>query len=163
MKLAVMETTMDLSSGLTDGVKSYEIALLVMGVVLFAVLLGILVYMVVKNRDIKQILLFFLFPVVMIGFPAIQKISYDNLIIEVQRNTNAVRNDPQNTAAREDLSRQADKLEKRASGDPALLHKIAEANMVLGNTVKARQLNEQADRIRIEALPSREFRRKIER
>ena len=63
---------------LFHGLYNYEIVLMVAGILFFIFLVLLLAYLVVKGKEYKQMLAFFVFPVIMIGFPGVKKISYDN-------------------------------------------------------------------------------------
>jgi hypothetical protein len=77
-----------------EGLHNYEIVLLGLGVFLFVVLVFLLIYCVVKNRPLKQLLLFFFISIVMIGFSAIQKIRFENGAIELEKTAEELRNNP---------------------------------------------------------------------
>jgi len=96
-----------------EGLLSYEIALLVMGVLFFAVLLFLLIYLVINKRSYKGIIALFLFPVIMVGFPGIQKIRFDNGIVEIDRLTRAIEKNPANAEAKKTLELKLSELKGR--------------------------------------------------
>jgi hypothetical protein len=77
-----------------EGLQNYEFILLVLGILLFFVLLFLLIFCVVKNRSIKPLLLFFVLSLVMIGFPGIQKIKFEQAGIEFEKAAKEALNNP---------------------------------------------------------------------
>jgi hypothetical protein len=122
-----------------DGLLQYEIILLVLGVILFLVLLFLLIYLVMKQRAFKQLIPLFLIPIVMIGFPSIQKIKYDNGIVEIEKATKSLSEQPSNEKIKADLDLKIQNIQSRAATHPTGLMAIANARLALGDTVKARQ------------------------
>ena len=59
-----------------QGLYGYEQVMLGLGILLFLVLLFILLRCVVKDKPWGKVAGFFLLPILMIGFPSIQKLSY---------------------------------------------------------------------------------------
>jgi hypothetical protein len=76
---------MDIILNVKEGIYDYQLILLALGVLLFVVLLFLLIFSVVKKRPLKGLFLFFILPIIMIGFPAIQKISFQNLSDELDK------------------------------------------------------------------------------
>jgi hypothetical protein len=124
---------------LFNGLTGIEIILMVLGVMLFFVLLFLMVYMVIRNKSYKNLIAFFLIPVLMIGFPCIKKISYDKWCIELDNQTQKVITHPNDEGAKKSLAELIDKNETRAFNDPSELSKIAIARLALHDTIKAQQ------------------------
>jgi hypothetical protein len=84
------------------GLYSYEKVMLVCGVVLFAVLAALLMYSIVTKKSYLPLLSGFVLPIVMIGFPAVQKINFDNEVKDAQALADQVKSAPpgQETAAK---------------------------------------------------------------
>lgn len=122
---------------LFDGLYLYEIVLLVLGVLFFLVLLFVLLYFIMTKQAIKSLIFFFLIPIIMIGYPSIQKIQIGNIIIEIARLTHDVEQNPTDTKARAALIERLSEIEHRPISSPSSLIKIAEAHAVIGNKTKA--------------------------
>jgi tetratricopeptide (TPR) repeat protein len=130
-----------------NGLYSYEMILLVLGVILFITLLVILIIFAAQRRSLKGLVAFFLLPLVMIGFPGIQKITYENGVLSIEKLTDTVAQHPDNVIAREKLKAAIAVSEKRPNSDPAIFLKFSKAQAVLGDTIKAITSAEQALRI----------------
>lgn len=148
---------MDLFKGLYIG----EIILMVLGAVLCLVLIYLLVFLIMKKRSYKQMIVFFLLPVLMIGFPSIKKIKYDNGIVEIEKETRQVENNPQDAAAKQALAVKIQALQPRTLNDPKALEIMARANLSIGDTVKAREAVKSALRINPSLVPAQRLSRKI--
>jgi hypothetical protein len=111
-----------------------EIALLLLGIVFFLVLLFLLVYLIIKKRAYKQMVAFFLLPV----------------------NSN-----PKDTGAKKSLYEKIQKIESRASSDPSAQVALADANLSVGDTLKARQAINKALRIKPGLIPAQKLSRRI--
>ena len=120
-----------------EGLKSYEIVLLIMGVLLFLTLLSFLIYLILQKRDYKGLLPFFVIPIVMVGFPGIQKIKFDNGVIEVETLTATVEQDPTNVEAKNQLEVQLKAIGDRSVSKPSTLKIKEKAYMAVGDTPKA--------------------------
>ena len=99
---------MDIKEGLHD----YDLILLALGVTLFVVLLFLLIFSVVKKRQLKGLFLFFVLPIVMIGFPAFQKISFENGKVELDKAIEQAKKSP-TPENKKHLAAQIDKIEKQ--------------------------------------------------
>jgi len=130
---------------------------MVLGIIFFLVLVFMLIYLITKGKEFKQMVFFFLFPVVMIGFPGIKKISYDNGKIEIERETSKLLANPNDKAVRENLSVKVRNFESRASKDPTALVSLANANIALGDTAKARESVKKAVKINPKMILSKEL------
>ena len=126
---------------LIDNLFSYEIILLLLGVFLFMLLCAGLVYLIIKKQDVKKLLWFFPFPIIMIGYPSIQEIRIENDKLSIKKYTDEVIENPEDSIARSELSKVTEKLEKRAINIEDI-KVVAEANLVLGNPKKVIQLTE---------------------
>jgi len=133
-----------------EGLYFYEIVLIVLGTLLFLALLFGLVFYIIKGRELKKLLLFFLIPIVMIGYPSIQMISIDNGKFEIQKYTYDLKNDPTDTVAINTLTELVNEYDKREFASPELTMAIGEAHSLLGNDTKAIKYADQA----LESMPS---------
>ncbi|HXF48798.1 MAG TPA: hypothetical protein VNL73_05165 [Verrucomicrobiae bacterium] len=123
-----------------DGLLFHEKVLLVLGAVLFAVLLFILVYYAIHKRSLKSLLAFFLLPIAMIGYPSIQKISYSDGVLEVEKQTGEAEANPRDSVTRNTLKTNLRQLEQRPTANPDVLLKFAKANAAIGDTTNAVRL-----------------------
>ena len=120
---------------LSEGLFLYEVVLLILGVVMFVALVGILIYYVKQRRQIKPLLLFFGLPVVMIGFPAIKKITFNRDGMEIEKKTAEIAAKPPSaipTADKTDLRTAIEDYRARADDSAGALIKVARAEVVLG-------------------------------
>lgn len=109
-----------------------EFVLLCMGIVFFIALLVILIIMVVQKRDIKVLLLFFLFPLVMIGWPTIKivKVSPEGFELNKENIAEA----QTNPEARKKLEQITNSLNNTNITNSDSIKLLAQANAVLGDT-----------------------------
>ena len=123
---------------LFEGLKSYEVVLMVCGIALFAVSLGSLIFYVAKQRGIGSLGLFFAISIVMIGYPSIKKIQYGEGTIEmIDEATEELAEDPQSESAREELRGSLQNLEGRRITNPTTLLTVAKGQAAVGDTTKA--------------------------
>jgi hypothetical protein len=119
---------------LFSGLKLYEVLLMFLGTILFMSLLFILIWKVVKEKAIKSLLMFFLLPIVMIGYPSIKSISFGDFKAELQETTRQVAETPSDTVAHSKLLRLLAQVDyNRVKDDPATLTEIANAYSAIGN------------------------------
>jgi hypothetical protein len=123
---------------LFDGLHFYEIVLLVLGVLFFIVLLFVLVYSVIKKQAIKNLLPFFIIPIIMIGYPSIQEVKIANGMLNIEKLTDEVKGNPNNVEARAALAEKLSKLERREIKNPDSLIEMAKAQAAINNKAKAR-------------------------
>jgi cytochrome c-type biogenesis protein CcmH/NrfG len=140
---------------LFKGLYSYEVVLLILGIVFFVLLAVLLTIQILKEKDYKSMMLGFIFPVIMIGFPGIQKITYENGKVELDKVTRAVIENPQNEEAKEELAEQVQIMESRATRDPQALVTLAKANLALGDTAKARESVNRAIDLKPDNIPAK--------
>ncbi len=131
---------------LFEGLIFYEIVLLCLGVLFFFVLLFVLIYFVIKNRPIKAVIPLFLVSVIMISFPGIQKIKFDNGVIEIEKLTQEVEQNPGDSEAKKELANKLSKIENRPVLNPLTIKKLEKAFTAIGDTRKATILK---DKLRI--------------
>jgi len=121
-----------------DGLHIYETVLLVLGALLFLVLLFVLVYLVLKKRAVKGVVPLFLVSIVMMGFPGIQKIRFDNGVLEIDKLAKQVDANPNDKAARDELKNKLTAIETRPVASPRATLAIAKAQTAVGEKEKAR-------------------------
>lgn len=112
----------------------YELVLLIAGAILFLALLFVLLFSIVKNKPIKNVFWFFIFPIIMIGFPSFQSFTFENDLIKISAILKDLQNDPKNEQKREELEKTITSI------NPARIEKnvkaskfIAKAQLELGN------------------------------
>jgi len=120
-----------------EGLYSYEKVLMVLGIVLFALLAGALVVFIVQKRRLGPLYPFFLLPLVMIGFPAFQKISYENGKLSMEKYVRQVADNPKDEQARVNLQASIGKIEPRAAADPKAGLMVARAFQSLNEPQRA--------------------------
>jgi hypothetical protein len=120
-----------------DGLHSYEIVLMVLGIVMFVLLAAVLVLYVYQRRTPTTLLLFFMFPVVMIGFPAFQKISFANDVVSVEKAAEKLAENPADAKARTQLVETVKQVEQRPTSDPRVNLTLARAYKSLGQRDRA--------------------------
>jgi tetratricopeptide (TPR) repeat protein len=112
----------------------YELVLLIAGAILFLALVFMLVYSLMNNKPIKNVFWFFIFPVIMMGFPALQSFTFDKGKIEIKKLTAEVKNDPENEEKRAELEKAIETINPiRIEKDAEASATIAEAQLELGN------------------------------
>ena len=116
-----------------DGLYSYEIVLLALGTVMFLVLLFAFLYSLVKKQALGRLFGFFLFPIVMIGFPVVSSIKLGNALLEITTKTRELEQRPTDKSAREELANAVQSVTGRPISDPQALTTVARAQVALGN------------------------------
>ncbi|MFY0630374.1 MAG: hypothetical protein JXR05_08330 [Flavobacteriaceae bacterium] len=120
----------------------YEIVLLFLGVFLFMILCGVLVYYVVKKENIKKLLFFFMIPIIMIGYPSIQEIQIEKDKIAISKYKEQIRENPNDSTAIEKTEELIGSLEGRAKTTEDIV-RISEAYLLID---KPRQAIDLVDR-----------------
>jgi len=119
-----------------EGLRVYEIVLLVMGVLLFLVLMFSLIYFIINKRTYKGLLPFFIIPIAMVGFPSIQKIKFDKGILEIEMLTKKVEQDSTNAGAKSELEVKLKTIENRPISQPGNLRILEKAYTAVGDSQK---------------------------
>lgn len=109
-----------------------EFVLLCLGTILFFTLLIILITMVNQKRDIKVLLLFFLIPLAMIGWPTIKSMKFSPTGFEL--NNENITKARTNKEARRQLKQITKNLNMTNISSPDSIKLLAQANAVLGDT-----------------------------
>ena len=151
---------------LLEGLLLYEVVLLVLGVILFLALVWVLVYSVMRKRSIASLLLFFLLPVVMIGFPAIQKIKFDEHGVEIEKQINEIVDQPPaktTPAQTEELKAKLTEYKARASTSPAALLTIARAETALGEIAQSKVTVAQAVKLDPQLAAAQDFKQRVDK
>ena len=120
---------------ITKDMSGAEIIFLCLGILLFVVLLVLLIIFAVQKREIKPLLFFFILPVLMIGWPTISSFSVSAEGIEFTRQ--GIQEAAVDPEKKDQLIKITDSLNKITITDLDSLKLLAQANAVLGDTVKA--------------------------
>jgi len=128
---------------LFSGLLLYEITLLILGVFLFLILCIGLLYYIIKKEQIKKLLLFFILPIVMIGYPSIKEISISKDKIAIVTYQERLLENPSDTLAREKLEEYTEKLKGRASTTDDMIQ-MSKSNLLLGRSKEAAEFAEKA-------------------
>lgn len=117
----------------------YEFVLLLLGVFLFLILSGALVYYIYKRENIKRLLFFFPIPIIMIGYPSIKEFKISSDKIEFSRYQEAYAKNPENEALRKKIEDLSVKLEERLKA-PEDLIMLSKAKVLLAKPDEALHL-----------------------
>lgn len=124
---------------LTAGLYLYEVVLLVLGVILFLVLVFAFLYMVLKGKKVVSLLAFFLLPIAMIGYPSIQSLKYEEGVLTLEKRTQQLLENPQDSTTRQEIHETVSKLSKRPADDPKSATVLAKAQFAIGDEAGASQ------------------------
>lgn len=127
-----------------NGLYGYERVMMVLGILLFVVLLFVLLRNVIKDKPVGALSFFFMLPILMIGFPSFQKISYNDGKLELDKAAHSLAADPTDSASRRQVESDVQKLQGRAEGDPKGLVALASAHWALGNYDSCQRLTQKA-------------------
>lgn len=122
---------------LFNGLYPYEVVLLVLGALFFLLLAVLLVVLVVRGKPYIGMLGFFAIPIAMIGYPSIQKVSFQDGAVTIEKTTEQLQAAPTDTALRTNLEKQVASLASRPTADPGALTNIAKAQFALGHHADA--------------------------
>ena len=122
------------------GLYSYEIVLVVLGIVLFLVLVIALLRNVFKDKPYAALIPALFIPIVMIGYPSIQSFQYTSGVVEISKAVQQVQDDPSDPQAKATLNSlepMIAKIEPRAASDPATEKLLVQARRVLSHSPAA--------------------------
>jgi hypothetical protein len=116
-----------------------EFVMMMMGIVIFLVLVFLLIWKAMKNQPYAMLLIAFLIPTVLVGFPAIQSIKFDNWTLQIDKYAAQVAKNPSDTAARIQLKKEITDLQgdPRTENNPEALATLATSHLALGNLSSA--------------------------
>src|SRR4030095_4890257 len=120
-----------------DGLHSYEILLMVLGIVMFVMLAVVMFLYVSRDRKLTTLFPLFLLPLVMIGFPAIQKISFGNSVLSLEKAVETLDRNPSDPRARAELAERGRLVAQRPTPDPKVNLTLARAYKALGQRDQA--------------------------
>jgi hypothetical protein len=116
----------------------YEIVLGIMGIILF---IAAIVFTALKY-DTKLLIVMYLVSLVMIAFPAVTKVAFSEVTIEVQRLqciNEKLANNPADSSLQAEAKEMVEKIKKEgdATANVATVITLATTNALLGDSVKA--------------------------
>ncbi len=117
---------------LTDGLQLHEVAMFMLGGLLFIVLLFLIVLFALRKRQLKPLLLFFIIPIIMLGWPSIAKIQLNNEGLTLVNNLKELEKSPGDVALQSKVEQSVQALEEKNVNAPDKLATIARAKYLLG-------------------------------
>lgn len=157
---------------LTDGLSLSEVLMFILGGLLFLVLLFLIILFALRNKSLKPLLLFFIVPLIMLGWPSINKIKIDATGVDLVKSLKELEKAPDDTTLQAVVERNLAELESKQISSPETLTAIAEAQFALGQEDVALQTLEQipeeaqantgAARLRTTILTTQDVRQKID-
>ncbi len=145
----------------TRGLYPGEVVLLILGIVLFVVLVIAFFYQLTHQRSLAALLGFFI-PVVMIGYPTITSIQYENGVLTVQKTTERVLDNPADPQSRQALEEKVQQIASRASSSPPDAVTLAKAQFALGHEQEAEQNLQKALEAKADLPEALQLKQKIE-
>ncbi|MFT6320151.1 MAG: hypothetical protein ACJAT4_001073 [Granulosicoccus sp.] len=126
---------------LFDGLFLYEIILMLLGSVLF----GVVIFLMVKNKELnKNHLMGISLAIVMIAFPSIKSFSISDGIINIERDLEELKKNPNDKALEKNLEQDLGSIGDRPISNVERLTTLSEANLELGKKEKASTLAKEA-------------------
>ncbi len=123
-------------NGIFSGLLLSEFVLLILGIFLFLILCAGLLYYIIKKEQIKKLLLFFVLPILMIGYPSIKEVTISKDRILLSKYQDDFIKNSKDTIARNKIEEYTEKLEQRSSGADEILQ-IGKSKLLLGKTDEA--------------------------
>jgi hypothetical protein len=121
---------------LFTGLYGYECVMLICGFVLFVFAMAAITVMIVQRRSFKAMIVLFLIAIVLMGFPGIAAVKFNDGVLEVD----TLRQQPAGSLTPQQQQQYAKTLaevEQRSAGQPALQAKVADGYRVLGDVNRA--------------------------
>jgi tetratricopeptide (TPR) repeat protein len=148
-------------SPIFEGLYFHEVVLLVLGVVLFIVLVIGFFYQLVHKRSIAALLPFFSLPISMIGFSSVKSIQYKDGLINIDKTTRQLQENPTDANLRQTLQQQVAKIGTRPSSNPQNAVVVAKAQYALGDETAAKSNLQKATQANPTDPSAHELQRKI--
>lgn len=118
---------------LLDGIQLHELVLMILGFILGLVLIFVFLFLALQGRTNLKLLYGFIAPLVMIGYPSIQSVSFSKDVVKIDKLVQDVNNNPSDTVAQRALIEQIQTLPKsRCLTSTDALTTIADAQSALG-------------------------------
>lgn len=124
---------------LINGLYLYEVVLLVLGIVLFLVLIIAFAVLVMRERPYSKLLSFFLLPIVMIGYPSIESVEFNNDMFRLAKKTHNLERNPTDNQLRKMVESDLAAVSGRIVVKPDTNIKLARAELALGNEAAAEE------------------------
>jgi hypothetical protein len=122
---------------LLEGLLLHEIIFLFLGILLFLVLLFVLVYYVIMSRKIKTLPAFFIIPIIMIGWPSIEKIKFSGSLGSLEMALKSLQADPSDPAALAVVQEGISEIESRPVFKTSTERILSDAQEAMADTTKA--------------------------
>jgi tetratricopeptide (TPR) repeat protein len=122
-----------------DGLLGYEKLMLLCGFILFVFALVVIALLIAQKRDFKLAMVLIIFAIVLMGFPGIQVVKFNQGIVEIDK-IRAQPSAPADPAQKEEAQQVLGRLAQRAEGNPQLQAKISDGYRAIGEVDKAYQL-----------------------
>jgi tetratricopeptide (TPR) repeat protein len=145
-----------------DGLHSYEVIMLISGVIVLLVLLVALLRRIWTNESFSGLLPFFAVPVVMIGYSSIQSITFQKDVLTINKTTDALKQDPNNPTLRATLQNDVAKLSARPATSANAMAVLGRAQLALGNEDEAKQNLAKAQQVEPNLPAVQELNRRIQ-
>lgn len=121
---------------MTDGLRLYEVILMILGAIMFLALVVMMIIYATQRRTLKPLFMFFAIPVLMLVWPSVQKIKIDGQGAEIEKQVAAVEQNPTEENKKQ-LEETIASLEDRNVKDPDIVKKIIKAHYLLGDSKAA--------------------------
>jgi tetratricopeptide (TPR) repeat protein len=139
---------------LLEGVLFYEFVLILLGVMVSMALLFAFLQSVKQNKTNLKPIYAFIVPLIMIGYPSIQKIQFENGIINIEKAAKEVEKNPLDTLLQKQLVQSLNQLSApRLNESAAALSAVANAQVALGRYDAAQMSIRQAGQLDSTAAP----------
>jgi len=145
-----------------DGLTLGEMVLLIGGCLFFVALLIVFLRNSLANKPVTSLLAFFAIPIVMIGFPTISSFKISQEGVDIENQTTALQNNPNDEASRKSLETSVGELKKRSFTNPKTLAQLARAEYALGDESEAKQNMDKALKADPTLQPAVELKTKME-
>ena len=143
---------------------NYEKILLLLGTALFLVLLmGLILFIIRREKITQYYLLAFMIPVLMIGYPSIQRFSFLNELFVLEQKVEYMETHPKDEAARKALKESLEKLGNRPISNPEKLAILAQAHFYLKEYKMAKRYANSALDQQPENLKARALKRELDK
>jgi tetratricopeptide (TPR) repeat protein len=116
---------------LLQGLHLYEIVLMVMGVIVFALAIP----RMLKGK--KDAIAYILVAAILVGWTSVKSFEFGKITVELNNQTEELLKNPTDTATRQAMVANLQKIEGRSSSDPRVATIIARAQFATGNETAA--------------------------
>jgi tetratricopeptide (TPR) repeat protein len=152
---------------LLEGVLFYELVLIFLGILVSMALLFAFLQSVKQNKTSLKPIYAFIVPLMMIGYPSIQKIQFENGVLNIEKTSKEIEKNPLDTLLQKQLlsSLRTFSVESsdRLKESPAALSAVANAQVALGRYDSAQVLIRQAVKLDSTSAPVMANKQKIKK